>query len=463
MDDTHKDTVSRSARLVTGSIAGHLVKQASPLALGVFALMSVGLIDAYFIGRLGADELAAVSFIFPVTTALSSLGVGVMAGISSVVARALGAGDDKRAHGLAVLGILLAAGLGVLVAGLLYALRLPLFRLMQADDALLPLIDSYMQPYAPGFVLLVAMMGVNGVLRAQGAANRSSVLLISFAVVNWILDPLLINGIGDWPGLGVAGAAWATIGGWLAGAVLGFVLLAGTDLPFVPAKLRHADLRAGAAALARIGGPAAFSNSVNPVGLSVLTALLAGSGQAAVAGYGAGGRLQSFAVVPLLALSGAIGAIIGQNWGAEEYGRARKALIYSCGFALAYGTGVAALLVLLRESLAGLFTQDPQVLREMSDYLLIAAWGYGGYGVLIVANGALNAVDRAGTALLQSLARVALVMIPVSWLLGGLWQERAVYVAELAANLIGGAIAAISLYWIFWRTGAPAGDQPSLR
>ena len=85
------------AKLASGSIRGHLVGQTLPMVFGVAAIMSVGLIDAYFIGQLGAQELAAVSFIFPITIALSSLGVGVMVGINSVIARALGEGDAERA------------------------------------------------------------------------------------------------------------------------------------------------------------------------------------------------------------------------------------------------------------------------------------------------------------------------------------------------------------------------------
>ena len=90
--------MSETAKLTRGSIRGHLVGQTLPMIFGVAAIMSVGLIDAYFIGKLGARELAAVSFIFPITIALSSLGVGVMVGINSVIARALGEGDVARAQ-----------------------------------------------------------------------------------------------------------------------------------------------------------------------------------------------------------------------------------------------------------------------------------------------------------------------------------------------------------------------------
>ena len=422
------------------------------MMVGGAALMSVGIIDAYFVGQLGADALAAISFIFPVTVALSSLGVGVIAGISSVVSRALGEGDTDKARRRGNMGIVLAGLFGLAVGLSLYAFRLPLFRLMQADEALMPLIDAYMGPFALGFPLLLLNMGANGCIRGQGLAKRASAILVAYAAANWLLDPILITGAFGFEGFGVAGAAYATIGGWIVGFGAGFYFLQKSDLPFRPRVLGECNWRDGTKAIVKVAGPAAFSNSINPIGLSVLTAFLAArAGDAAVAGFGTGGRLQSFAVVPLLGLSASIGAIVGQNWGAGEYQRVRQALLYAGAFCLAYGLAIGALLVLFREPLGGLFTDDPQVVAAMADYLKIAAWGYGGYGVLIVANGALNALDFAGNALVQSLVRVLLVMVPVAWLVGDAWGANGVYVAELAANLVGGSLAAAMIWWVVLR------------
>ncbi|WP_260482540.1 MATE family efflux transporter [Sphingomicrobium flavum] len=420
------------------------------MLLGVAAIMSVGIIDAYFIGQLSAEALAAVSFIFPVTVALSSLGVGLMAGTSSVVSRALGSGDRARAHDRANLSIALAAICGLAFAGLILALRMPLFELMQADVELLPLIDAYMLPFALGFPLFFLMFGINGGLRGQGAAKKSSSILIAYAAVNWVLDPILITGAFGFEGFGIAGAAYATIGGWLVAAALGFFMFQSEGLPFSFACLKRLHWADGTKAIMKVAGPAAFSNSVNPMGLAVLTALIAQQGQDAVAGFGAGGRLQSFAVVPLLALSGSIGAIVGQNWGAERFDRVRRAVLLAGGFCIAYGLVTAALLVWARESLAGLFSDDAAVQGQIMRYLSIAAWGYATYGILIVSNGAMNAVGYAGIALGQSVFRMAALMVPAAFLLRPGWGADGVYAAELLANLGGGLTGAALLWWLFW-------------
>jgi len=437
-----------NAKLATGSITGHLIGQTLPAIIGVAAIMSIGLVDAYFIGQLGSEALAAISFIFPIAVALSSLGVGVMVGINSVIARALGEGDDARAAKRANFGIVFAVAVGLIIGSILFAAQGALFRLMNAPDHLLPLIQLYMQPFSLGFPLILAIMGFNGVLRGQGEAKKTSIVSISYAIANWVLDPLLITGAFGFEGYGMAGAAYATIAGWLIGVCVAAHLMRSATIPLDLSLLRNTSLIDPAVSIMRVAGPAAFSNSINPIGLSILTALIALEGEAAVAGFGAAGRLQSFATVPLLALSGSIGAIVGQNWGAREYGRSRQAALYAFGFCLIWGLGIAVAMVSGGEFLAYLFTEDAKVVEEFALYLSIAAWGYAGFGLLIVANGILNAVDKASFALAQSAIRVFLVMLPVAWVLVATWGSEAIYSAELAANLFGGITGLILIYWV---------------
>jgi len=452
MSDTAQDT---RGKLTRGSIRGHLVTQTAPMIIGVAAIMSIGLVDAYFIGQLGRTELAAISFIFPISVALTSMGVGVMVGINSVVARALGEGDWDKAARRANFGMVFAVSVGVILGLTLFALLDPLFALMNADAATLPFIRAYMQPFALGFPLLMAIMGINGTLRGQGEARKTSYISICYAAANWVLDPILITGAFGIEGLGIVGATYATLTGWAIAIVLGLYLIRKTDLPFNPALIREGRIGEPLGAIARVAAPAAFSNSINPIGLSVLTALVAIEGQAAVAGFGAAGRLQSFATVPLLALSGSIGAIVGQNWGASQYERARRAVRWAFGFCVVYGLLIALVLFGFGERFASLFSDDPAVVAQFDAYLRIAVWGYAGFGLLITANGVLNAVDKASLALLQSFARVFLVMMPFAWLLRGSWGADAIYAAELVANLAGGALGA----YIVWRVLRDKGDS----
>lgn len=440
-----------TAKLTTGSITGHLVGQTLPAIIGVTAVMSIGLVDAYFIGQLGPDALAAIAFIFPVTVALSSLGVGVMVGINSVVARALGEGDVQRCARRANFGLVFAVVLGVVMGAALYVLLEPLFTLMNAPPHLRKLILEYMQPFSLGFPLVLAIMGFNGVLRGQGEAKRTSYISITYAAANWVLDPILITGAFGFEGYGIAGAAYATIIGYSLGAVLAFILLRQTDLPVDFSLIREGSWVDPAISILRVAGPASFSNSINPIGMSILTAVIATQGEAAVAGFGAAGRLQGLATVPLLALSGSIGAIVGQNWGAREYNRARQAALYAFGFCVVWGLALVAVTVPLAAWFAGFFTSEADIVDQFVLYIEITAWGYAGFGTLIVANGILNAIDKASYALSQSAARVFLIMLPFAWLLLPSWGSAAVFSAELAANIFGGLTGVALAYWLLTR------------
>ena len=300
-------------------------------------------------------------------------------------------------------------------------------------------------------------MGLNGNLRAQGEAKRSSAIMLTMALCNLVFNPLMIDGLGVLPGYGVAGSAYATVLSWAIGSALGLRLLQQTELPLHPGILKDCHWGTNIRALARVAGPASFANAINPMGLSVLVSLLATESPSAVAGYGAATRLQAFVLVPLLGLSGSIGAIVGQNWGRGYHDRARSALNQARLFCLVYGLVTAAIMVLLRSHLAHIFTDDPAIVAAFERYLLIAAWGYAGYGVLIVTNGALNALDRAGTALMLSVTRVALIMLPVAMLLQQSLGEEGVFAGELAANLGGGLLAALLVLYLFRERPAPAG------
>ncbi len=451
---------NETAKLTRGSIAAHLIEQTTPAIAGVAAMTSISLVDSYFIGQLGSTELAAISLVFPIMVAISSLGVGVMAGVNSVVARSLGAGDNASARDQAKFGILFAAVIGLVFAGALFLAAETVFVWMHADAQTLPLIMRYIQITAAGLPLLLITMGINGAMRAQGEARKTLMVSLTFAGTNWVLDPILITGAFGFPAMGVAGAAWATVIGWLLGTITAFLLLRKTPLSRLQNRAHNgpggeAETPLGARAVKAIGAilkitvPASLSNAINPLGLAVLTALVALEGQAALAGFGAAGRVQSFAVVPLLALSGSIGAIVSQNWGAKLPLRSQEAYRLAAGFCLFYGIATAIALIFAADYLASLFSDDAAVTEQFADYLAITSWGYAGFGLLIVSNGALNAIGFARLSLYQSAARVFLVMLPAAWLLQPRLGETGVFIAELSANLAGGLLAVLVVRSVF--------------
>ncbi|MEM9056965.1 MAG: MATE family efflux transporter [Pseudomonadota bacterium] len=431
----------RGASLTEGSLARHLVRLTVPMTIGVLAVISVGLADAFFIGQLGELELAAMSFIFPVTTALTSLGIGLSAGANTLVSQALGRKDAHGARCYAAQAIVLTAALGgvVSVAGML--LWRGLFTLLQASDEVVLAIGEYMTLWFLGFPLLALLLVCNSAIRASGNTAWPSAVMVLSAVVNIALDPLLIFGAGPLPALGMAGAAAATLVAY-AVAILAmcwplFVVVGVTT----PANFLSAGYARTSRRLIAIGGPAALANALNPAGLSIVTAIVSRFGPAAVAGFGVAGRIEAFVLVPLLALSGSIGPLVGQNVGAGRFGRAGRATGLSAAFCAAYGLIVALVLTLADEPVVRLFSDSAEVRDAAGLYLRIVSWSFFGYGVLIVVNAALNAADHSVASMSLSVGRIALLYVPLA--LGGaaLMGQAGVYGGALLANLGAAAVA----------------------
>ena len=200
---------STQARLTQGPVGRHLVDMTLPVLFGVFTMMMQAFVDAWFIGQVGDRELAALGFAFPVLMLVSSVAIGLGAGTSSVVARALGANDYDRARRLTTDSLLLAFGMTAVVAIAGILTIAPLFRLLGAPEDLIPLIGGYMRIlYAGVPLVVVGMVGMSS-MRATGDTRLPSILMVLAAVLNVVLDPLLIFGFGPIPRMELDGAAMA--------------------------------------------------------------------------------------------------------------------------------------------------------------------------------------------------------------------------------------------------------------
>ena len=198
-------------RLTAGPVGIHLRSIAVPMALGFVALNSYSIADTYFVGQLGTLPLAAMSFTFPVAFAMISVGLGVGIGTSSVVARLLGTGDRATVQRITTHALILGAVAGLLLLAVGLATIEPVFRLLGADERTLPLITEYMQVYYLGSMFFILPMVGNHAIRATGDAMVPAVILSLSAVLNVVLDPILIFGWLGFPRLELRGAAIATV------------------------------------------------------------------------------------------------------------------------------------------------------------------------------------------------------------------------------------------------------------
>src|SRR6056297_364839 len=454
--------MSTERDLNAGPVGCALITVSAPMTLGILGVLSVGLADAFFLARHSDAALAAIGFIYPVIVALVSLSIGLAAGTNTVVSQAIGKGERSAARYRLTLHAMGLAALLSSIVSLLFWLAAPyLFALMGAKGAVLEAVLGYVPFWCLSFPPMVTGMALNAVFRAAGRSEVAATVMSLQAILNVALNPVFIFGMGPLPDLGAEGAGIAT---FLARS-LAFMGLLAFALRRGAIRLNCApfqDIAQSLRRIGRVGVPAAVSNAINPAGLAVVTAAVAVIGDAAVAGFGAAARVQSLLFVPMLALSSGLGPVVGQAWGAERYERAREAMRLSVLICLGYGLSLAIALLVFATPIATLMTGGDGAAPYTAQYLRVVGLGLFGYGILVTANAAMNARDRALWSMGLSVARIAVIFIPFAW--AGVWllEYTGVLLAALAANIIGAWAALVAtratglLHLDWWPIGLPA-------
>lgn len=424
--------------LTEGKVSTQLIKLTLPMVGGIFAIVAFNLADTYYVGQLGTEQLAAMSFTFPVVLTLGSLAMGLGVGASSIIARAIGEGDHSRVQRFTTNSLTLA----IVAVGLLASLGLltidPLFKVLGAGPDVLPFVRQYMQIWYIGMMFLVIPMVGNSAIRAAGDTGTPSLIMIFSAVLNILLDPLLIFGLAGLPEWGLAGAAWATVISRAVTLVASLLVLQFKEHMLSP---RFPDLQETLWCwkdILYVGLPAAAASMISPISIGVITSLLAVHGSVAVAGFGVASRVESFAMIVLMALSASIGPFVGQNWGGKRYDRVGKALLQSFIFCLLWGGLMAAVLALAARWLAPLFNDDPAVVAIATRYLWIVPISYGGAGIIQVASSIFNALGKPIPAIVMTILRMFVIYIPLAYIGSQVWGPVGIFTAATLANLLVG-------------------------
>jgi putative MATE family efflux protein len=434
-------TASEKQDLTHGPVGGHLRRQATPFALGLVAIFSFEAADLYFISRLGDAPLAAVSFTMPVIWLIYSIGIGFEAGAASCVSRAIGRRDYGQANRLTTDTVTLAvlAALLLTLAGL--AAIGPVFGLLGATPELMPLITQYMEVWYWVAPLDMALWTSLASIRARGNTLLESKVITAAALLNLVLDPLLIFGLFGFPELGIRGAPAATL--ISVGCTLVFTLAwLGLRLkvfanPIAPLRVLLESWRH----MLTIGIPAMFTNAIIPISSGIVVAMIATFGVDAVAGFGVAMRIEPIFLIPFYALSAVSSPFFGQNFGAGHLDRLLEARRVLTRFCLAFGLLLAVFLVAIARPLTGLFSESPPIQDVAVHYLWIVAISYGAYGLVMSVNASFNGMGKPLPGVIISTCRVIIVFLPLAllgrWLIG----LEGLFVATALSNLLLGAVA----------------------
>nr|WP_321276647.1 MATE family efflux transporter [uncultured Vibrio sp.] len=424
--------------LLSAPIAETLRKMTVPMTVGLIAILMFNLVDTFFISLLGTQALAAISYTFPVTFAVNCITMGIGMGLSTNIGRLLGQGQSTQAARFTTHGLLLAVLLVAIASSIGFITIRPLFGFLGAADDLLPLIEQYMHVWYLTIPLLVIPMAGNSAIRATGDTKTPAKIMMLAGLINGILDPLLIFGLGPFPELGIQGAAIASAFSWL-GALLGsfYLLIKREQLLAQPQWKR---LKQDWQQTLKIGTPAALSTAMTPLSGAILMMLLSSHGTAAVAAYGAAQRIESILLLVLMSLTSALTPFMAQNLGANNPQRAFAGLFISMRFAVVFQGLIFLAMVPLSIPLAALFSQEEAVKSLLWHYLLVVPFSYGFQGIVMVLVSGLNAMHKPLRAFQWSFMRLFVFTLPAAWIGSHLYDVEGLFIGVAVGNILGGLL-----------------------
>ena len=418
-----------------------LLNMSWPMMLSMLIQGLYNLVDSMFVAKLSGDSFVALSLVYPVQTLMIAICVGVGVGFNALLSRRLGEGRREEAEQVTSNGyfLYLVCWLVFLILGVSFARP---FLSLFSD---VPQVVTYGSQYLAIVtgVSLGMCMQFAGERTLQATGNTIGPMIIQGigAVINLVLDPLLIFGIGPFPRLEVAGAAIATVLGQLVGMVVGLIMVRRT--PSVTLSFR--GFRPNASILAdmlRVGIPAALMQALTTVmsmGMNLILPLFTSAGVFILGAYF---KLQSFLFMPLYGMNNAIVPIISFNYGARK----KERITGTIRFALALTLGIMAVgtvvMMTLSGPLLGIFDADAAVLAEGIPALRMIALSFLCAGVSIILCSALQALGAANSSLAISLLRQVVLLLPAALVLGAI-RPILVWLAFPVAELISCAVALI--------------------
>ncbi|HIG59551.1 MAG TPA: MATE family efflux transporter [Gammaproteobacteria bacterium] len=414
-----------------------------PMILGISSSLLAGLAETFYLGQLGSTELAALGFTFPVTSALMSLTLGVSIGLSSVLAREVGAGEDSKVKRIATDGLSFAVILMIVVSIIGMLTITPVFKALGADNSTLPLITEYMQLwYLSLLFMAIPSVGANA-LRATGDARTSGIIMIMGSILQILLSPMLIFGWFGLPPLGMAGAAAGNLLSRILMFTVTFYILVFREKLIIFQAVALSSILESWKKILEVSIPATATNLIGPISSAIIVSMLASYSQETVAGFGIASRIEGLFVIPLFALSASIGPFVGQNWGAGEFKRANHAMLIAFKSCMLWGLLVAAILWVSREPIIRLFNDQQDVIDAASIYLLIIPVSYGAWGMLMMASAIFNALGKPYKSTAMSVMRMFVIYIPLALLGNRLFGLPGIFIATCLSNLLAGLLGVI--------------------
>ena len=411
-----------------------------PMVISMTVTSLYNIVDSCFVAQISESSMTALSLVFPVQNVINAITIGFSVGISAAISFYLGAQKQESANIAATQGVLLSAVHGILLSIICISI-MPSFLHMFTQDAEVIDLGLRYSKIAFSFAPIIALsMGYEKVFQSVGKMMMTMVSMLSGCILNIILDPIMIFGLGPMPAMGIEGAAFATgIGQTVS---LLFYLLFYFFRP-IPAKVSFRYAKPSISMWKRLyatGVPASLNLALPSLLISSLNSILAGYSEIYIVILGIYYKLQTFLYLPAGGIVQGIRPLIGYNYGAGEYKRVKK--IYSLSLFLAMVIMVIGTILCwtVPTNLMTLFTSNAETIQAGSVALQIISIGFIVSAVSVISSGALEGLSMGGTSLLISLIRFIITILPIAYILSkkfgpiGVWH--AFWISELITAMI---------------------------
>ena len=431
-----------------------ILSMALPMVISMMVNSLYNIVDSFFVAQISEDAMTALSLVYPVQNFINAVGIGFGVGMNAVIALHLGAGNREKANLAATQGL----ALGVVHTVILTAgsiLFMPVFLRFFTDKA--AVVDLGIRYSVVVFLFtffVVTGVAFEKIFQAVGRMKVSMISLMCGCILNIILDPILIFGLGPFPEMGIEGAALAT---GLGQACSLIIYLAVYFISPIHVRIGRKYLSPDKEMIVRlysVGIPATLNLALPSVLISALNAILASFSQVYILVLGIYYKLQTFLYLPANGFVQGMRPLVGFNFGAGEYKRVRKIydiVLCMSGAIMAAGTIIC---LALPGQLMGLFTDNPATIRTGETALRIISAGFLVSAVSVTSSGALEGMGKGTPSLIISLSRYIVVIIPAAFILSRIFGAVGVWNAFWIAELITAAVA-----YIVYKRAAVGGED----
>ncbi|WP_263081861.1 MATE family efflux transporter [Endozoicomonas sp. Mp262] len=434
--------MSHQAKFTHGSTMRHIAIMSCTSAVGLMALFLVDLLDMYFISLLGHVELAAaIGFAGTLVFFNTSVSIGSSIAMGAMVSKALGAKKLATARRYAASALVFSFIAGCLVTSLVLSNAEPLLALIGAKGVVAEKAYAYLTILMPSAPVLAMAISASSALRATGDARRPMLATLFGGGANAILDPVFIFGLN----LGIEGAAWASVIARLT--IFLYAFFSMTYRHGLLAKPRVSYFKADLKPILLIAVPAILANIATPFGNALVTRQIAYFGEDYVAGFAVVGRIIPVAFALLFALSGALGPIIGQNYGAKNLQRVQESIKNAIVFNILYCLAVSGALWLLKDSIILFFGLNNKAASLLEAFCPWISLSFMFNGALFIANASFNNLQRGLWATLLNAGKATIGTFPFILIGGHLAGAEGVLMGQGFGSLVFGVLAcSLALY-----------------